>query len=300
MNKIISEHLKTISILYQIKNDNRRYSTYSRAAEIVGSTTDPITKDNINQIYGVGKSLAKTILQFKETGTSTKYEELSKEIDSQCLTMLLVKGIGPKTAWKFYQSGIKNFDDLVSSWEAGQIDQRFSDGIKQALERKGERVPGSLAASMGYYLLQMLKGREGALRADVAGSVRRKKETSKDLDIILSAATDKDKKNIIDFFSNLGKVITKGETKCSIWFFYRDTTIQTDLLIVDDESFGAALQYFTGSKEHNIKIRTLAAQKGYKVNEFGIWDKSGKKLGGKNEEDIYNILGIKMPNPEER
>lgn len=299
MNEIISEHLKTISILYQIKGENRRYSSYARAAEILSTHNELITKDNVIQIYGIGKSLAQTILQFQETGTSDKYQELVKEIDPQCLSLLLVKGIGPKTAWKFYQSGIKNFDQLVSLWEAGKIDQRFSDGIKQAIERKGSRIHGAIVQVMGDNLLQTLNARKGVLRASLAGSVRRKKETSKDLDIILSAAKE-EKQNILDFFSKLGKEINKGETKSSIWFTFRGTTIQTDLLVVDDESFGAALQYFTGSKEHNIKIRSLAQSKGFKVNELGIWDKNGLKLGGKNEEDIYNVLGIPMPNPEER
>lgn len=297
-NALVAEHLNKIATLFQIKGDKWRSSACLRAAEQVAGFGEVITKDNVTDIPCVGAGLAETILQFETTGTSDKFKKLAKEVDPQCLTMLVVKGLGPKTAWKFYQDGVKNFDQLVKFWEKGKMDARWDEPMRQALAKKEARLSFYVANHMGEVVLEKVSKVSGAIRASLCGSVRRKKETIKDLDILVSAKK-KDQKGIIQAFTKLGKVINQGDTKASIWFSLNENTIQADLLVVDDESFGSALQYFTGSKEHNIEVRKLAQKNGFKVSEYGIF-KGQKKVGGKDEEDIYKILGIEMPNPENR
>lgn len=298
-NYLIAEHLNKIALLYQIKDDKWRATATSRAAENVGRYRDPITVENATKIDGVGTGLAETIAEFQRTGTSEKWKALSEEIDPQCLTMTVVKGIGPKTAWGFYQVGVKNFDSLVRYWKKGQIEDRWDEPIRQALARKEARVPHMTAAHLAYTILDSVRAQPGVIRSAVAGSVRRLADTSKDLDILVSAATKKERLALIKTFCQWGKVINQGQTKASIWFTLGETTMQADLLVVSDDSFGAALQYFTGSREHNIQVRAKAQELGYKVNEFGIY-RGRTKVGGAKEEDIYNVIGMTMPAPEDR
>jgi len=298
MNSLISQHLRQISILYQIQGNTWRSRAFTQAAEGVESFDELISDKNVTSIIGVGKGISRSILEYQKTGTSLKFDELSKEIDPQCLSMLAVKSVGPKTAWKFYQNGIKNFDEMVVAWKKGKLDDRFDEPMRQAINKKEARINKYTAKKMADAMLAALKLQEGVIRAEVAGSVRRGKETSKDIDILVSGKTSA-RSGFISAFTKLGKIINVGDTKSSIWFTLGENTIQADLLVVPDNSFGAALQYFTGSKAHNIEIRARAQKLGYKVNEKGIFQGT-KKVGGKNEEDIYNILNVKMPSPEER
>jgi len=298
MNRLTAQHLRQLSTLYQIQSNTWRSRAFTQAADGVENFGEPITVENVTSIAGVGKGISRTVLEYQDTGSSLKFNELAQEIDPQCLTMLVVKNVGPKTAWKFYQDGIKNFDELVIAWKAGKLDPRFDEAMRQAIDKKEARLNKYTARKMADTMLSVMKQQDGVIRAEVAGSVRRKKETSKDIDILVSGKT-KDRSKFISAFTKLGKVINVGDKKSSIWFTLGENTIQADLLVVPDSSFGAALQYFTGSKAHNIDVRSKAQRLGYKVNEKGIF-KGTKKIGGKNEEDIYNILNIEMPKPEDR
>lgn len=298
MNRLTSQHLRKIATMYQIQGNQWRSRAFKQAADGLDIFDEPVTDKNVLSVTGVGKGISRSILEFQENGTSLKYDELSEEIDPQCLSMLSVKSIGPKTAWKFYQEGTKNFDELVEVWENGKLDPRFDEPIRQALNKKEERVNKYTARMMADTVLSVLKKQSGVIRAEVAGSVRREKETSRDIDILISGR-QKNRSDFISAFTKLGKVINVGNTKSSIWFTLGETTMQADLLVVSDASFGAALQYFTGSKAHNISVRAKAQKMGYKVNEKGIF-KGTKKVGGKNEEDIYDILNIDMPEPKDR
>jgi len=140
-NAQIADHLKKISQLFTIKGDAWKASAFARGADSVIGEVEQVTKENVMKVDGVGKSLGATIVEFIDTGSSAKFDALAKEFDPSCLTMLVVKGIGPKTAHKFYTDvGIKNLEDLVAAWEAGKIDPRFNDAMKQALENKGARI----------------------------------------------------------------------------------------------------------------------------------------------------------------
>lgn len=299
-NAQIADHLKKISQLFTIKNDAWKASAFARGADSVLGEQEQVTEKNVMKIDGVGKSLGATITEFINTGSSAKYNVLAEEIDPSCLTMLAVKGIGPKTAHKFYtEGGIKNLDELVAAWEAGKIDPRFDEAMKQALENKGARVVYYIAKGLADTIQAELEKSPDIQRLQTCGSFRRRLSTVKDLDFVVSLKPGTDSAKIIETFCGLGKVINKGETKAAIWYTLGGVTMQADFLVVPDESFGAAIQYFTGSKDHNIEVRGLAQKMGYKVNEYGIF-KGDEKVGGLNEEDIYNILNIPMPKPEER
>lgn len=303
-NAQVADHLRKVSNLFVIKGDKMRAGAYARAADSILTEEQSVSEHLDRKIPGVGKSIFESIYEFCAEGSSAKFDALATEFDPECLTMLLVKGIGPKTAYKLStEDGIKNFEQLVKAWEEGKVDQRFGDGIKQALERHGERVEYNLAqglATSAFSYLNEVHNKD-IHRMEMCGSLRRKKASIKDIDFVVSINDKHAAERLIDTFTTMGRVINKGDTKAAIWYTLGEITMQIDLLVVDDESFGSAIQYFTGSKEHNIEIRTLAQSKGLKVSEYGIHSiADGKKLGGKNEEDIYNILGIPMPKPEDR
>lgn len=295
-NRLVAEHLRLISLMYNVEGEYMRGRAYANASEAVKNHKEELIAGRMPRILAVGNSIEKTICAFLVTGSSARYRMLAERVDPQMLTMLIVKGIGPKIAKSFYDSGIKNFDELVKANEEGKIDPKFSASIKQAQTSKGERINHRMALAMGEAILGKMKSLKETIRAEIAGSIRRKKESSKDLDIVCSSENPE---KLLDVFCSLGDVINRGEHKAFIWFTLDGKTIQADLLVVDDDSFGAAIQYFTGSKEHNIEVRKLAQSKGMKVNEKGIF-RGEEKLGGKNERDIYDILEIPMPEPWER
>jgi len=161
-----------------------------------------------------------------------------------------------------------------------------------------KKYPRSELLPIANKIKNRLKKIKGVIRVEIAGSIRRKKEMVKDIDILVSA---KNHELVIEKFVNMsevGSVVSKGSTRSSVKL---KKGINVDLRVVDDSSYGAALQYFTGSKYHSIKMRQIAIKKGLKLNEYGVFDrKTNKKLAGKSEKSVYKILGMKYVKPEER
>ena len=267
-----------------------------------------VKEDKLLEIDGIGDALAKKITEYITTGKLEYFEKLKKEIPESLLKLLDIQSLGPKKVAVVYQKlGITNVEQLRKACIEGKLrdldgfgeitERNILRGIK-LLEKTSGRVLLNVAYMNGNNYVNYLKKCKKIKRISIAGSLRRMKETIGDIDILCSSDSPED---VMDFFvkyEDVDKVLMKGPTKSSVIL---TDNIQVDLRVVTDESFGAALQYFTGSKEHNVTMRSIAIKKGFKLNEYGLFKKDTDKLVlGKNEEDIYKNLGLEYIDPELR
>jgi DNA polymerase (family 10) len=221
--------------------------------------------------------------------------------------MLVVPGIGPKTALKYYAEGIKNFDELVVAAHAGKLKDKVRDAVLFAVKK--ERVPHDEAKILAQEVIFQLRN-QGMIpmlamkQYEVCGSIRRNSVDSKDVDIVGCVADKKNVDAILDEFVKLGTKISRGENRASIRFTHDGRMMQVDLWLVPPESYGSALVYATGSKDHNIELRKVAIRKNMVLNEYGIFrlanGEVAEKLGGSNEQDVYRVLSLGYQEPWER
>jgi len=331
-NKEVVKLLQEIGQLLELKGENPfRVRSYEKAAQNIASLTEPIEKfasnDRLETIPGVGEGIAKKIKEYLETGKLKYFEELKKVFPEGLLEIMSVPGIGPKTAKTLYQElKIKSLVQLEKAAKEHRLSELRRLGEKteenivrgiQMVRKGGERILLSAALFLAKPIIKELEKCPDVKNINLAGSIRRKKETIKDIDILCTA---KKSDVVMDKFVNLPQVkeiLAQGETKSSIIL---DEDIQVDLRVIKPESYGAALMYFTGSKDHNIALRELGRKKGYKINEYGLF-KLGKRssgvstrgkgavatrpvkeirVAGKTEEEVYKKLGLQYIPPEIR
>jgi len=292
-------------------------NAYRKAARMIEMLGEPI--ENVYErgglkalegIPGVGEALAKKIEQFLHSGKVDEYEEMKKEMPAGLADLVSVPGLGPKKAYRLYRElRIRSLADLEKACRKHTVaklegfGQKSESNILKALElvKKGqERTLLGVALPIADEIIGRLKGVKGVIRVEAAGSLRRRAETVGDIDILVTA---KDAGPVMDMFTSMPEVddvLAKGATKSAIVFRSGRHHIQTDVRVVEDGSFGAALQYFTGNKEHNIAMRRIAIGKGYKLNEYGIFDRKDRVVAGKDEAGIYKALGVPWIPPELR
>jgi len=312
-NQIVAGVLYQIADLLDLKGEiffkTRAYRIAAQTIEVLDEDIEDLVKqDRLREIPGIGEALAKKIKELVETGKLEYFEKLKKEIPEGLLKMLEIPGLGPKKVAAIYKNlGIKTIPALRQACKDGKLrdlegfgiitEQNILRGI-QMKEKTSGRVLLNLAYEDGQNYVDYLKKCDKIKRLSLAGSLRRRKETIGDLDILASSDNPEE---VMDFFvryNDIKQVLLKGNTKTSV--VLKDD-LQVDLRVIEDKSFGAALQYFTGSKEHNVKMRSLAIKEGYKLNEYGLFDKKTEKfIVGKNEEEIYNKLGLEYIEPELR
>ncbi|MDO8443039.1 MAG: DNA polymerase/3'-5' exonuclease PolX [bacterium] len=260
----------------------------------------------LESIPGVGVSIAEKVEEFLKTGKIKYLEDLKKKWPVKIEEFMAIEGVGPKTVRHLYEKlGVKNLNDLELALKKNKIS-----GLEGFGEKSQEKILKSIEfhkksggrAVLGFIMPEIKKLEEklkiikGVERVDIAGSARRKKETIGDIDILIIS---KNSKPVMDFFANMPeveKVFAYGETKSAVRL---KNGLDADLRVVPPESYGAALNYFTGSKEHNIALREIAGKKGYKLNEYGLF-KGSKMIAGKTEEEIYEKLGLRYIEPEMR
>lgn len=311
-NQQIAKIFNEIAELLELKGENVfRIRAYRKAAQNIDSLSRDVaslTDEELAAIPGIGKDLIGKIREYLEKGTVAKHEELMKEIPAGVLDLLRVPGLGPKKAKQFYEAlGIKSVDELETAIKDGKlsglpgIQKKTEENILKGIElikRGSERRPLGRVLPLAEDILRRMKEGAPVGRIEVAGSIRRWKETVKDIDVL---TTSKQPEKVMDVFVKLphvGRVLMQGPTKSSI---VTDDGIQVDLRVVEEDSFGAALQYFTGSKQHNIKLREMAVRAGLKINEYGVFKgPAEKKIGGKQEEDVYRALKLSFVPPELR
>lgn len=313
-NKELAQIFKAMSAIYDYKGDRFRSLAYQRAYRIIGSIQDDLSvmsEKELEDIEGIGEGIAKKIIEYFKTGKIAKHEELKKSVPHEFIDLIELKGFGPKTVKKIHDElGITTRAQLVKALKDGTIASLKGFGEKKvdnmlkglrAFRTTEERILLWDALTISQSLVQSLQQLPEVKMIDAAGSIRRRKETIGDIDILISAA-DKHRGKIMDYFISLPQVeevLARGETKSSV--IIKDHHRQVDVRILQPDEWGAALQYFTGSKEHNVHMREIAKQKGLKVSEYGVFDsKTGKKMAGKNEEDVYKALGMQWMPPEMR
>jgi len=262
--------------------------------------------DALKEIPGVGESIALKIEEYLKTGKIKYYEEFKKKIPVNLEEIIAVEGMGPKKAKVLYEKlGIKNLKDLERAAKAHKIASLF--GFGEKTEKNILEGITFLKRSKGRFLLgeilprveeieEKLKSLKEVEKIDVAGSVRRRKETIGDVDFLVIS---KNPGKVMEFFVSLPGIIKiwgKGTTKASVRL---KEGFDMDIRVLPKRSYGAALQYFTGSKEHNIALRKIAIDKGLKLSEYGLF-RGPKMIAGETEEGIYEKLGMEWMPPEMR
>ncbi len=314
-NRELADIFEEIAELMELLGENRyRINSYHNAARAVRDlgedVADIAARGGLEDIPGVGKSTAEKIRQYVETGKVKRHEELRAKAPEGLPGLMKVPGLGPKTVAKLWkEAGIESVDDLREALrdradELAQIEGLGTKKIKQMADSldfaaaAAERITLDRADALAAELLEAVRGEEGVERAAVAGSLRRGKETIGDIDLLCEAPQESGESIIAAFAEapNVRRVTAKGKTKGSVVL---EGEVQADLRVVPAESYGAALAYFTGSKEHNVAMRELAIKRGWKLNEYGLFD-DDRQLAGKNERDIYAELGLEYIPPELR
>ena len=290
-----------------------RARAYYRAADTIASLSENVTdiydKYGVNgllEIPSVGKAIASKIEEYLKTGKMQHLEELKAKVPINIDELYGIEGMGPKTIKMFYDKlQIKNLADLEKAATEGKLKTLpgFTEKKEQDIFKQIEffkRGKGRLIIGEVYPLVKQIEKRlqhiAGVKNAAAAGSIRRMKETIGDIDYLVAAS---DPAQVIDFFVKMPEVqeiLGMGRAKA---FVKLASGIDADLLVVPEESWGSALQYFTGSKEHSVQLRKIAISKGLRLNEWGVF-KGDKRVAGKTEEEVYKILGLHWIPPEMR
>jgi len=317
-NKEIANIFYQIAVYLEMDNIPFKPQAYEKAGLSLEGLSENIEdiyakggEEELKKIPGVGENIAKKIIEYFKTGKIKEYEKYYRKMPVNIEELIQVEGIGPKMISALYKNlKITNLEDLEKAAQQGKIRKLPNFGEKTEknilesiafLKRSRGRFLLSEALFLAEDIISQLKKIKEIDKISVAGSVRRMKETIGDIDLLatIKKGTKNGAKKVMDAFVNLDgiiKVWDYGLTKSSVRF---DKKIDVDLRVVDDYEFGSALQYFTGSKEHNIKTRKLAIEKDLKLNEYGVF--KGKKLiAGKTEEEVYQTIGLPYIEPELR
>ncbi len=314
-NKELARIFEKIADILEFLGDNiYRVNSYRRASTLISELPEDIEElyrsGKLSRLPGIGSSTLLKIEEFLRTGTVKKYEDLRKRVPEDLLELMDVSGIGPKTLKTAYEKlGVRTKDDFIRVLKDGSLAKLPGFGPKKVekilkgielWESVQERIPLIEAYPMAQDVLEYMRGEESIREISVAGSLRRMKETIGDIDILVSAER-KDWRKIHEHFvkyPEVDKILAKGETKSSVVL---KNGRQVDLRTVEPISWGAALQYFTGSKQHNVRVRDIAKEKGLKVNEYGVFKAdTEERLGGEREEEVYELVGMEWIPPEIR
>lgn len=312
-NLAIARIFDSIAELLELEGDENpfRIRAYRRASLSLQALSEDVAKlaekKELRSIPGVGEDLAAKITEYLKTGRIDFYERLRKKTPSFLVEMLEIPGVGPKTARAVYDRfKPKNFTALKALAEAHKLrglpgfkektEQNILQGIG-IVEKGRERTLLGRALPLAREIIERLKKSGRIIQIDYAGSVRRMCETIGDIDILVSSASPKAVMDTFVKMKGTARVLAQGPTKSSL---LTREGMQVDLRVVQKECFGAALLYFTGSKAHNVQLRTLAKKRGLKINEYGLFRLGSGKRVSATEEGIYKALGLNYIPPELR
>ncbi|PIW11736.1 MAG: DNA polymerase III, partial [Candidatus Infernicultor aquiphilus] len=309
----LSRIFEQIAKILKIKEENpfkiRAYEKITLVLENLPIDIETIYhQGGLNNIPGVGTGIAKKIEEFLTTGKLEYYEKLKETIPSGVIELLDISEVGPKTAKLLYEElGVDNIEKLEKAVKEHRIKdlpgmgEKSETNILRGIElykRRKERFLLGRALPLAEEMVESLSQLKETDKISFAGSLRRKKETIGDIDILI---TSQNPEKIMRTFTSLPQVreiLAEGPTKSSI---ITKDDLHIDVRVVEPISFGAALQYFTGSKAHNIKLRELALKRGLKINEYGVFEvESGNRIAGEKEEEVYQALNLPFIPPELR
>jgi len=311
-NLEIAKVLYEIADLLELNEVQYKPRAYRRAAQNIEMLSEDIETlyrvGKLDDIPGVGKSIAVKIQEYLEEGELKYLNELRSQVPQGFQELLKIEGIGPKTAQILYKAGgIKNIHELESAIKKGKLEdikgfgKKKESNLLQAIElykTSQERFLLGEILPIAKIIKSILEKSKFVINLEFAGSIRRRKETVGDIDLLV---VSKQPLEVMEVFTKLPErkqILSSGEMKSTIIL---NNNIQVDLTIIDESSYGSALQYFTGSKEHNIQLRELAKKSNMKLNEFGLFNLlDDKKIAGAKETEIYEKLGLSYIPPELR
>jgi len=314
-NKELARIFDQIADLLEIKGEDPfRINSYRRVARTIGDLNEDVADiaaaGRLTDIPRVGKGTAERIQQYLQTGKVESHQQLLNEIPSGLPALLDIPGMGPKkvaAAWK--KLGVTDLDSLVAVIDSGKLAELPGFGAKSVaqiqqgiefLQRSLARTPLGIALPVARRLAGQLADLAAVKQVEIAGSARRGRETIGDVDILCQSAAGKKVVDAFTQFEQVKQVLAAGATKASILVETPGgADLQVDVRVVPAKSFGAALQYFTGSKEHNVRLREIAVKKKLKLNEYGLF-RGDKQIAGAQEADIYAKLGLPFIPPELR
>ncbi len=296
----------------EILGDNPfRVRSYRRVAQMVVEIADhdlhTFSKQELKALPGIGEAIAQKIIEYRDNGKIATFDRQYEQIPAGLLVLLKIPHIGPKSVNHLWQKlGVHNMDDLRRVIENGDLEklpgfgEKSVKNIRHSLElvkKSEDRIPYAEAKKIGDAVIRYLKKCPEVIHVEIAGSLRRKKDSVGDIDILVSSVSPQ---IVIDYFvaqPDVVEILARGSTKGSVRI--SSSGRQVDLRVIPPESFGAALQYFTGNKDHNVILRQVAQKQDMKLSEYGLF-KESKKIAGETEQEIYDTLGVRMPSPEER
>ncbi len=312
-NAEIAAIFDRIADLLSIQQDNPfRIRAYRNAARTVRGLAHSLSDmvqagEDLESLPGIGKDLAAKIREIVRTGSLRKLRELEQAVPPGLVELLQVPGLGPKRLQALRDElGIQSLADLEQAAARGLIRNLPGFGAKteanllrevRELARRVRRHPWAEVEPLAEQLLTWLRAQPGVRRVEMAGSYRRRRETVGDLDVLAVASKGRAVTEAFTRFEAVERVVSQGSTRSTVVL---RTGLQVDLRVVPAASFGAAWHYFTGSKAHNIAVRVMGVQRGLKINEYGVFDRSGKRLGGRTEEEVYAHVDLPWIEPELR
>ncbi|HEY6282851.1 MAG TPA: PHP domain-containing protein, partial [Nitrososphaerales archaeon] len=304
-NAEVAERLDRLAELVEANGEDRfKVIAYRRAATTIRNMDEDIEnfwrEKRLQDIKYVGEGIAKKIDEYLGTGKLQLLERLKEKTPPGVPLLMKVQGVGPRTAYRLsHDLGITSVEELKKALQSGRLDSEFGPTIRQAFLvgiEKLQSFENRMLLPEAEGVFQKMSSYFGALgiKVGMAGSLRRGKSTVGDLDLL---STDRKIIDAIKGCPGVAQVLESGPRRTSVKL---EEGVQVDIRLFGKNEYGAALVYFTGSKDHNIALRSLAMDKGWKLNEYGLFDKRGKRLAGRTEEEVYGKLGMKYVPPELR
>jgi len=312
---MLAEDLQTrfleMADILEIAGENPfKIRAYRRGAELIGSMADELLSEisvkELEKLPGIGMALAEKTVEYRESGKIYELEKLRTGVPPGLLQLLEIPGLGPKTLrllWLEFQ--VTSVEDLKKLLATDLLEKRprfgkkSVDKLRQSIGSfavQNTRIPYAEARRIADEFLTELRHCPAVEQSEVAGSLRRKKESIGDIDLLVASTRSQEVSAYFLALPQVKNIIAQGSTKSAI---VTHADRQVDLRVVPPESFGAALQYFTGSKEHNIILRTIALKKNLHLSEYGVF-RGKEKLAGETEQGVYEVLGQKWVEPEKR
>lgn len=313
VNETIASIFEEMAVFFDMDDVTFKPRAYEKAAESIRDFSDGLDdvyrergRKGLSAIPSVGTGLAEKIEEFLKTKHIAEYEQFKKKYPVRISELRRVEGVGPKMILALYTKlGVQTLNDLRKAVKQHKLQglpgfgEKKEEHIAQSLaflEHSGERQILGHVLPLAETIELFLQGVLGVKHAAIAGSIRRRQETIGDIDILVTTSRPSKALDAFVHMEEVVAVISRGEKKAHVRLA---NGMNADLLVVDDKSFGAALQYFTGDKAHNVAIREMASKRGLKLNEYGLW-KGKKCIASKTEKDIYHALGLEYIEPELR